>query len=307
MGAPPNEPDVVFIGGTGRCGTSILRTVLGEQPGCTALPFEHRFLIDPDGLVDFMACAGNIWSPYHYDRRLKRLHAFLMTLAGDESDGPPYRGWELDRHFPGFRHHAEQLIDRLTAFRYPARWVGGMADEGTLWFAPCPDADSLLTACRAFAWATITGLLEKTGARVYVEDNTFNLLHAPWLHALFPSARFVHVVRHPFDVVRSFQAQRWCPDDLDQAIAFYRAVMDRILRQTESLPKACFVTQTHEAFTGAPAATIHRLARQLGLPDTTGDHTTAVHHRPAADIPPDDRARMATALAPYLDRFGYDA
>ena len=44
---------VIFIGGSGRSGTNILRKLLSKHSQVASLPFEHRFIIDPDGIIDF--------------------------------------------------------------------------------------------------------------------------------------------------------------------------------------------------------------------------------------------------------------
>ena len=43
------EPNILFVGGVGRSGTSVTRQVLGLHPQVANLPFEYRFIIDPDG------------------------------------------------------------------------------------------------------------------------------------------------------------------------------------------------------------------------------------------------------------------
>ena len=52
-----------FIGGTGRCGTSILRTVLSRHSSVATLPIEHRLTVDPDGIFDFYRSYTTGWSP----------------------------------------------------------------------------------------------------------------------------------------------------------------------------------------------------------------------------------------------------
>jgi len=49
----PNSVAVVFCGGTGRCGTNVLKRVFARHPEVYTLPFEIRFLLDPGGIIDF--------------------------------------------------------------------------------------------------------------------------------------------------------------------------------------------------------------------------------------------------------------
>ena len=42
----------IFIGGTGRSGTTILKKVLQQHSNIVTIPNELRIIIDPDGILD---------------------------------------------------------------------------------------------------------------------------------------------------------------------------------------------------------------------------------------------------------------
>jgi hypothetical protein len=44
----------VFVGGTGRSGTTILARVLGQHANFSMVPVEARFIVDRHGLIDFL-------------------------------------------------------------------------------------------------------------------------------------------------------------------------------------------------------------------------------------------------------------
>ena len=57
---PVNNKKEIFIGGTGRSGTSILSKHLGSHPDVYQIPFETKFLVDKDGALDlFVALTKN--------------------------------------------------------------------------------------------------------------------------------------------------------------------------------------------------------------------------------------------------------
>ena len=72
---------VVFIGGSGRAGTNLLKRILSEADGFYGFPFESRYIIDPDGIVDFISSYENNWSPYNVARRIDRLECLLTRLG----------------------------------------------------------------------------------------------------------------------------------------------------------------------------------------------------------------------------------
>ena len=73
--------NIGLIGGTGRCGTSILRRILATHSEVAALPIEHKITVDPEGIIDFYNSYSSNWSPYLADQKLKRLESFLYTLS----------------------------------------------------------------------------------------------------------------------------------------------------------------------------------------------------------------------------------
>ena len=95
-----------FIGGTGRCGTSELRTVLGEHPKVHGLEWETRFVTDPGGFEDLARAPTVAYSPFHAADALERL-AFLLNERPREHLGV------LPRLGPGQGNPARAVPGRL--------------------------------------------------------------------------------------------------------------------------------------------------------------------------------------------------
>ncbi len=245
MRTESTEQDFAFclIGGSGRSGTSILRTIFAGHPQLSDVP-EWRFAIDPDGLVDFHTSLAHGWSPYLYDLRLKRLESLLRALAHDPplrivqsviqrlrlhrslhfNMQPRYIGLRAVDYCPKYVDLVGALLEELTAFRYQGSWTGMVA--GQLAYAPPPEPKRLARVLGDFWRSVARCVLEHQGASHYLEKSTWNILWIDKVMDLLPEARLVHIYRDPRDVVASYVKQRWTPSDPVLAARMYQDIME---------------------------------------------------------------------------------
>lgn len=237
---------IAFIGGTGRSGTNILREMLGRHSQVATLPFEYRFIIDPDGIIDFYRTYTSIWSPYIADRKIKRLEQFLSDLSKDKFidkiigkilkpisrnwvvlSPKRYLGWELEKHIPNFQKYSEELIRELKDFSYKAVWPGKESYRffPELYYGSPKSSEELAGILSRFLEKIINSLLIKNGKGIFIEDNTWNILFSRELVRLLPEAKIIHVYRDPRDVVASFCKQRWAPNKPKEAAIYYRDII----------------------------------------------------------------------------------
>ena len=232
---------IVFIGGTGRCGTNIMKDVLSLHPKVASHHFEYRFILDPDGIIDFYSTVLNCWSPYIIDQKLHKLESFLMILANRNEKKEIYVDWELNKHLPGYEEAVRELLDRLVDFKYSGVHFG-LKSERDLYFMGCKTKKELSGILGGFIRRLLVGYLDRVGKEFYVEDNTFNLLFARELLELLPDAKFIHMVRDPKDVIASLSKQRWAPKDKIQASQWYRDVINRINVVKKEIPSDSVIT-----------------------------------------------------------------
>lgn len=283
----PTDPKIVFIGGTGRSGTNISKAILSKHPEVASLPFEYRFIIDPDGLVDFYKSFTAAWSPYMADRRLRRLEKFLRGLsreplghriAGEiirmlNRDGRiisprQYHRWHLNAHLPNFEKHVNNLMRNLVQFTFPAAWVGTKSYTlfPKVYYAGPILSENLAHIIGNFIKAVIGDFLASQKKSVFVEDNTWNILFAQELLEFVPTAKILHVYRDPRDVIASFVHQRWSPSDVEQATLWYRDIMTRWLTIRNLLPPDAYFEYSLEELVQLPKTTLSRICDFIGIP-----------------------------------------
>ena len=301
----------VFVGGTGRCGTNLLRELLSNHDEVASLHFEHRFLIDPDGIVDFLNTYHNSWSPFIADTRLKRLSTFLYRLTKAGSNNAKYQDWELEKWFPGFEKEVITLLDRLIDFKYAGTWPGISQQDrdGTIWYATPSKKESLTETLGGFSRAVINKFLASKGKEVYVEDNTWNIMFAPEISELFPNAIFIHMYRDPRDVILSFMEQRWCPNQLDQATRFFMDISQKNWTNAAGLSEDRLINVKYEDLLAETESVTKRICKITGLShpfehDIQIDENNVGKFR--LKMSADQRTYLDTQLGTLIEELGYE-
>ena len=67
----------IFIGGTGRSGTTILKKVLQQHSNIVTIPNELRIIIDPDGILDLFSALTERWSVNRADVAIHRFDSLI--------------------------------------------------------------------------------------------------------------------------------------------------------------------------------------------------------------------------------------
>lgn len=270
---------VVYVSGTGRSGTNIVKEILGKHSQIATLPFEHRFTIDPHGLVDYYRNMEN-WSPYMADSKLKELAAFLRKLANrdvrlfDESQqlqaegktAHPYVGWELEKWIPGYTQFVEELLANLTVFTYEAAYPGSEAGvaENTMWYSS-PDIEKSRIALSVFLEKCHGAITHHQSKQIFLEDNTWSILFADVLNRLSPQGKLVHMIRDPRDVIASMQKQKWTPSTLQNVITYYKDIIEKWQAVRKKLPYSFFLEVRLEDLISETKHTIEDLCEFVGV------------------------------------------
>jgi Sulfotransferase family len=185
------EPaDLVFVGGTGRSGTTVLGSLLGRHSRFFGVPIECRFHCNPKGLADVV---GGRATTDEFVRKL-RTYWWYRIRVGSHALVPV-----------GVVGRARVALNRAGARLRPGNGearVRGLHqivprprfDEAVSRFEEGSDRD-LLEALRTLFYDLLRPLAAEAGKPALVEMSCFTIAAAPELARIFPEARFIHAVR----------------------------------------------------------------------------------------------------------------
>jgi len=255
---------ICLIGGTGRSGTSILLKIFSMHPDLTDLP-ELRFLIDPDGLLDFYGTMHEIWSPYLFDVKIRRLESLLKDIGKARLKKiyylidriihivrieqvfpyhllPRYSTIGAAKYCPNYFKFVDRVIKELSEFHYNGEWIGNnFLQKKMLYYAPCRNKEELSKILGKFYRNIVLDVIENQRVKFFLEKNTWNILWFDKILEILPEARLVHIYRDPRDIVASYTKQSWSPSDPAQAAKWYKGIINRWFEIRRDLPPESFM------------------------------------------------------------------
>jgi hypothetical protein len=172
-----------FIVGTGRCGSTLLSTMLAENPAVLSL---FEFFNGLDGTKRFRAAP---MSGREYRDLVCEVHPFLHRVLARGYDVPEVT-YPFDA--PGARFTRESGVPWVLGVLLPrlSDAPDALYDELRAWLERAPDRAPAAHASALFAW-----LMERGGKRAWVERSGSSLDYLGALDAAFAGARFLHIHR----------------------------------------------------------------------------------------------------------------
>jgi len=196
----------VFVGGTGRSGTTVMGDLLGFHEDIrTSVPIEIKFLANKSGLLQLVFgrdTPSNQPKISIFNLRAQRIRRisekakfakiqveFLDRIWNSwwDIDAPPPHGRGLQSGIS--KERLEFLINRLISnLRINRVW-----------------------AARRFMRDFISSQNDHAGQKYWVETTPLNIAQARRILKLFPDALFINMVRDPRDVIASLLTKNWGP------------------------------------------------------------------------------------------------
>lgn len=244
-----HQPQLLFSGGSGRSGTTVLAKLLRTHPRVRASkPLEVRCVTDAAGLLDL--CVGPRedagwkvkalaqWQPLLLREFRKRMRTRWWSRVNRLGrDSGLHRGITTEQR--------EQLLSTF---------------ERELSEDPISAAQAFLTRL-----ARDQGLVDE---RYWIDTSPPNIANADRIHALIPEARFVHMVRDGRDTIASVLAETWGPKDVHEAAHWWANRMAAAHRALARVPAEQVLTLSLEELVVTDrVGQYERLLSFLELPD----------------------------------------
>jgi hypothetical protein len=182
----PENPDLIFVGGTGRSGTHVISHLLGSHPRYARVPIECRFHCNPQGFPDLLSGAVGP------DAVLRKLRKFWWRRIRAGEVAP--------------------VVAKRIAFGRKVRGLHKVVPrerfDAALEDFEHTHEDDLELACRNLFLDLLWPLTAEQGKPGLVEMSCFTIAAAPALQRIFPEARFIHTVRDGRDAGSSKVSKR---------------------------------------------------------------------------------------------------
>ena len=330
MDIAANNVIPVFIGGTGRSGTTILQKLLKSGSGFLSYPFELRLNVDPGGLLDLKTALVDHWSPYAADIALNRFSDLMSDMRrksrrtfyenrflgrmGISPSRYPSVGFSNLIGRPVFDEICDEFLKSLYREKVPGHW-GGSAPyqiKSCIFEADRMSEVKFGSAAQVFIKRLHDAFASQSGVsyQACIDDTPYSILHADQLLRIYPNAKFIHIYRDPRDVVASYATKFWGGDDYVAIARRICAVLNQWHLVRERISSSNYIEISMEALLQEPMPILSNVAAFVGVETTFSEnsHDLSKGHtgRWKQDIPLDLQDEVNEILGNSIEMMGYD-
>lgn len=208
--------DILFSGGSGRSGTTVVGKMIGRHPDVqVAVPLEIKFLTAGNGLLDL---AGG--RKFHKNgkpilRRDGNLRLFEKAALNKwwivESKSKEKTGLHLGID----RAYLEQLLEELRE--------NCSSDQ--------------VSGSRIFFRKFVDSQLAKRNRSRWIDTTPPNLMRSSEIVSLLPGAKFIHMIRDGRDVACSVVREKWGPSEHFEALEWWRERLLKVINESKKNPE----------------------------------------------------------------------
>ena len=236
---------MIFIGGTGRSGTTILSKILNQHEKVYSLPQEIRFITDPDGLISLKHALVSDWSKFHADFAMGRFIVLMENLKNKYIGNYPNHNLSKIVSNEFYYTWIEELKKDLINFEIRSGWAGRVNIFQKIIikiFGKNQFTQSILKKSyycsplsekefnEYFGNFTMQFLKQAAilnNANITIDHTPSNILHFKFISDMIPEAKLIHIYRDPRDVACSYKTKDWASNNFDQNILWIKNVLTK--------------------------------------------------------------------------------
>ena len=309
----------LFVGGSGRSGTTLMLEALGKHPQIYSLPMEMRFIIDPDGLINLVNIINRDFCPFQAREAIYRFHK-LMTHHLCRPRQRPYLNFDFPRIFGKdfYYQRCQQFFQQITNHQFQGRsYFEGNEENlentrqifGARYFS---NPEELLQICASFVDDLFSTSASQAGKPIWCEKTPFNVLHIDFLSQLFPDAPVIHIIRDPRAVILSLiqPSEYWAPSNVHDAALFLDTFFQRWFQLKEKIHpnNPNLIEIKYEELVENPLPLLQKLQQklQLELPfQNIPPMNIERLHAWKKDLTPTQIHTIEEVLHPLIQKLGY--
>ena len=217
----------IFIGGTGRSGTTILARTLNKCPRFFSLPTELRFITDPDGIIDLKCSLVDNLSFYKGDFACERFLDLINKLSYRFTNNYPnsnlvdlvgkkfLNDWKTgfiqefayDYSKNNWAARASLLTKIITKILNDPSYLRFILPKS--YYTSPKSEDEFFRIVRKNLEIFFGRISDLHKAEFIVDHTPTNLIHANLLEKIYKDMKFIHIYRDPRDVIASYNTVDW--------------------------------------------------------------------------------------------------
>ena len=273
----------IFVGGTGRSGTTILSKLLNQVDSVYTIPQEIRFITDPDGILSLKHGLVSDWSKFNSDFAMERFLKLmdhlktryngrypnhgLAKLVSDEF----YESWirEFSHHFIGHTFKSGwaarvNLMNKglLKTFGKNAL-TESFLDES--YYCHPQSLDKFNEISGKFIQSFFNQVAKLNNAEIIVEHTPSNLIHFDFIMDAVQYSKLIHIHRDLRDVICSYKTKEWGSSEIQMNVQWIKDVLSQWQLKKKSISTERYIEISFERIIHSFESEIDKVCNFLGI------------------------------------------